>query len=321
MGDTRIRVTRREALIAGAGLVGATVALTGAPVPTLADRRQASPNNSGSLPVEQIEDIMEVNGTVTNGVLALELDRDDLKVMGPGGVPFKPSFEENHTFDFQPISGGRAFLNAEMSLLPQELNLVIDKIFEGGLFFMSEHQHFFDETPQTFHIHYKGIGDPIQLAKAAIATVKVTGTPLPQQQPANPPTPLPVNLLAKIIGGTATVGKAGVVTISVPRAETIYINGIPILPQTGISVDTLFEPLNSSGTLAACAPDYGLIASEINPALSLSRLQGFVVHCLYNQETAEQPQLYFSHNLATGDPIDLAHKVSRVLDTMNVKRM
>lgn len=72
---------------------------------------------------------------------------------------------------------------------------------------------------------------------------------------------------------------------------------------------------------AVCAPDYALIASEVNPALKVSRAEGFEVHCLYNQETAEEPQLYFSHNLATGNPIDLAHKVANVLKTMNVKRM
>ena len=67
-------------------------------------------------------------------------------------------------------------------------------------------------------------------------------------------------------------------------------------------------------------PDYALLATEVNPALGVSRAEGFVVHCLYNQETDEQPQLYFSHNLATGNAINLAHKVAKVLDQMNVKR-
>jgi hypothetical protein len=29
--------------------------------------------------------------------------------------------------------------------------------------------------------------------------------------------------------------------------------------------------------------------------------RGWFVGCLYNQETAEHPQLYFSHQLKTGD--------------------
>ncbi len=145
---------------------------------------------AGSLPVKQIEAIMETNdGTVMDSVLTIELDRTDLHVTGPGGIPWKPAFELTHEFYFQPIGNGKAILNAEMTMLPHELNPVIDKIFAGGLFFMAEHQHFFDEDPQTFHIHFRGIGDPLQLAKAAIAAVKVTGTPLPQKAPSNPKHP------------------------------------------------------------------------------------------------------------------------------------
>ncbi len=207
-------------------------------------------------------------------------------------------------------------------MLPAEVNPFIDKLFAGGLYFMyfmAHHQHFFDEDPQTFHIHFRGIGDPLQLARAAIAAVKVTGTPLPQHSPSNPPTPLPAKKLASILGGTAMVSSDGVVTVSIPRKETIFLAGIPLKPEMGVSVTVAFEPLGDDGW-AVCAPDYALIASEVNPALEVSRDEGFEIHCLYNQETAEQPQLYFSHNLKVGNAVELAQQVSRVLDKMNVKR-
>jgi hypothetical protein len=184
---------------------------------------------------------------------------------------------------------------------------------------MAFHQHFFDLQPMVFFIHFRGIGDPIQLAKAAIAAVKVTGTPLPQPMPTNPTTPLDKDALARILGGTAQVGGDGVVTVSIPRAETIFLAGVALKPETGVSVTVAFEPLGNDGQ-AAVAPDYALIASEVNPALEVARAEGFVIHCLYNQETAEQPQLYFSHNLATGNAIDLAKKIAKVLDKMNLKR-
>lgn len=310
-------ISRRHALALGGTIAGGLVVASS---PLLASSPVLAATSSGSLPVKQIEAIMETNGTVMDTVLTIEQDRTDLHVVGPHGLKWVPPFELTHEFYFQPLSNGQAILNAEMTMLPAELNPVIDQIFAGGLFFMAEHQHFFDEDPQTFHIHFRGVGDPLQLARAAIAVVKVTGTPLPQHQPTNPPTPLPVQKLASIIGGTASVSSDGIVTVSVPRAETIYLAGIPLKPETGVSVTVAFEPLDSSGKSAACAPDYALIASEINPALMVSRAQGFEVHCLYNQETAEQPQLYFSHNLKTGDPVSLAQSVSKVLDKMNVKR-
>lgn len=184
---------------------------------------------------------METTGTVMNGVLTIELDRTDLHVIGPHGLPWKPAFELTHEFYFQPLSDGRAFLNGELTLLPSELNPVIDELFAGGLYLMAQHQHFFNEDPQTFHIHFRGIGDPLQIAQAAINVVKVTGTPLPQKQPSNPTTPLPTKQMASIIGGTAMVSSDGVVTISVPRAETIVVAGVALLPQTGVSVTVAFR--------------------------------------------------------------------------------
>jgi hypothetical protein len=69
----------------------------------------------------------------------------------------------------------------------------------------AEHQHFFDEHPQTFPQHFRGIGDPIQLAKAAIAAVKATSTPLPQHVPSNPTTPFPVKESYSCCGSRDTV--------------------------------------------------------------------------------------------------------------------
>jgi len=64
----------------------------------------------------------------------------------------------------------------------------------------------------------------------------------------------------------------------------------------------------------------GLPMPQLCYNLEELRDAGFVVHCLYNQETAEHPQLYFSHSLATGDAVDRARKVATALDKMNLKR-
>jgi hypothetical protein len=47
------------------------------------------------------------------------------------------------------------------------------------------------------------------------------------------------------------------------------------------------------------------------------RDQGWHVGCLYNQETGERPQLYFSHMLKTGDPYALAAEIRRGIDLTN----
>ena len=68
---------------------------------------------------------------------------------------------------------------------------------------------------------------------------------------------------------------------------------------------------------AAAVPDFAMEAGEINKVTSLMRGMGWDIGCLYNQETAESPQLYFSHQLKTGDAYALAGEIRKGLDKMN----
>jgi hypothetical protein len=49
------------------------------------------------------------------------------------------------------------------------------------------------------------------------------------------------------------------------------------------------------------------------------RGQGWDIGCLYNQETGERPQLFFSHQFKTGDPYQLAAEIRKGLNRMNVQ--
>jgi Domain of Unknown Function (DUF1259) len=87
-----------------------------------------------------------------------------------------------------------------------------------------------------------------------------------------------------------------------------------VSPEANISTEVMFEPLNASGTLAAAAPDFSMESSEVQPVVALMRSLGYHVGCLYNQETNEHPQLYFSHMVKTGNPYALAAEIRRGLD-------
>ncbi|MFL6673409.1 MAG: DUF1259 domain-containing protein [Massilia sp.] len=312
--DRELDLERRRALQTGgtmmAGLVAGS-ALVAAPA-------NAQQSTGGALPVQQIETILRSRGTVSNGVLSITQDRDDLgNVTGPGGIPFKPPWQVRNDLYFQALQPGRAIFNGELSLLSRETNPVIDRILAQGLVFQAFHQHFFDLSPQIWHIHFRGVGNPLSLARSVAAVVAATGTPLPQMPPAHPSTPLNTSLLEQILGGTAEVEDEGVVVVTVPRREQITLGGIRISPELGVAHNINFEPLGGNRT--AVAPDFALIASEVDPVMSTMRRQGFTVHCLYNQETAEVPQLYFSHQLAVGDAYELARAVRRGLDRTNTR--
>jgi hypothetical protein len=104
----------------------------------------------------------------------------------------------------------------------------------------------------------------------------------------------------------------------VPRRDTITLGGVQISPFLNIAAMIDFEPLGN-GQQAAASADYSMIASEVQNVVKVMRQQGWETGCLYNQETDEHPQLFFSHQAKVGNAIDLAHQIRKGLDQTNSK--
>jgi hypothetical protein len=311
--DPSVPISRRRVLALGGGAAAGGVLSVATPVAVAHDHRHRG--QRGVLPADQIQQIVQAQGTVTNGVLSIDVERQDIgEVAGPLGVTFTPAFEIDGTLTFQPLGHGEAFFNGDLALRPEEANPVIDAIVANGLIFQAFHQHYIETTPNVWFIHFRGEGDPLDLARGVFNVLKATATPLPQTMPANPTTPLDADRLASILHGDAQVGDEGVVTVSVSRTDTIVIDGIRVSPEANISTGVQFKPLSASGSSAAVGPDFSMESSEVQPVVSLMRGQGWFVGCLYNQETNERPQLYFSHMLKVGDAYELAQEVRRGLD-------
>lgn len=311
----------RPSRLLRAAACAALCALATAPM-MLAGPAQAhpAPHHAGhpkaGLPVHAIEHILQADGHVSHGVLEVDINRSDLKVKGPGGVPFADGFQIQHELYFQSLGRHQAILNGDLALRPDEIQRVIDTLIAHHLVFQAEHQHLYDLHPMVWFVHFRGTGDPLRLARAIHDTITTTRTPLPQHSPAHPTTPLPVQRLARILGGDATVGDNGVVTVTVDRADTIILGGKKISPDLGVSTEVQFEPL--PGGKAAVVPDFSMTAQEVQPVVAVMRFQHWLVGCLYNQETDEHPQLYFSHMFRTGDPVALAREVREGLERTRV---
>lgn len=261
---------------------------------------------------------LNAKGTVIHGVLSVGIDRTDINNVHIGDVPIKPAFEINGEADFQPLAKGRAFLNGDIALEPNEINLFISALLRNGLTFQTEHQHMYDFNPIVWPIHYRGEDHPVQLAKDIRNALRATDTPFPRVPPANPRTPFNKSRLQRILHGCfAEVGSDGVVTVCVARRNPIFINGIRVMPETNIATNVAFEPLNKSGTKVAAVPDFGIEAGEINNVVGTMRSMGWDIGCLYNQETGEHPRLFFSHEFKTGNPYTLAREVRKGLNQTN----
>lgn len=305
-------LTRRRTVTLGGGVMGG---LAAASLIT-----PASADSSGHhLPVSQIERIMQANGTVSHGVLTITMDRKHLKSALPGNIPVTPGVLLNAAYYFQSTGNGKAIMNANICLKPSETNKFIDALIANGLVVQAFHQHLTDISPMFWFIHFRGSGDPLTLAKATRNALKATSITLPQHNPAHPPTPFDAKKLSHILGGSAQVGSSGVVTVSVDRAEQIHLADTPIHPGLGVAATIAFQPLDPHGKRALAIPDFALLAKEVDPVFKTMRSQGFIIGCLYNQETDERPQLYFSHMWATGDVYGLAHKIRNGLNHAKMK--
>ncbi len=312
-------ISRRRALALGGGIATGGVLAGAGPLAggAFAHSREHHDHRhqSGRLPADEIQKIVEAEGMVTKGVLSIDIERKDIgDVQGPLGVTFTPAFEVDGTLTFQPIGGGDAFFNGDIALKPEETQAVIDAIIANGLIFQAFHQHYIETKPNVWFIHFRGEGDALKLARAVHNVLEATSTPLPQTKPSNPTTPLDPDKLASILEGDAEVGDEGVVTVTVDRTDTIIIDGIHVSPEANISSTIQFKPLSSSGSQAAVGADFSMDSSEVMPVVKLMRRQGWFQGCLYNQETNEHPQLYFDHMLKVGDAYSLAHELHRGLD-------
>jgi hypothetical protein len=313
------RFSRRHALVLGGGAAAGALVAGGGGLAQAAAREAASPKGllkqSGSLPLKGMEGILEIEGEATEGLAHFPVARDDAKsVKGPLGLEFSSSFEINGDLYFQPLGHGKqAFLNGDVPLKPEELNPFIDGLLANGLTFQAMHQHYFDLSPMYWFIHFRGLGEPLAVTRAIKAALGATAISFPQKQPKNPATRFDAKRLGKILHGSASVGEEGVVTVDISRKHPVAIAGVEVNPDANISTGVQFKP-HGKGQDAAGAPDFAMTSSEVMPVVRRMRGFGWQVDCLYNQETAESPQLYFSHMLKTGDVYELAAEIRKGLD-------
>ncbi|MBV9103384.1 MAG: DUF1259 domain-containing protein [Candidatus Eremiobacteraeota bacterium] len=321
-------LNRRQMLAAGASVMGG-MAVFGA---GLSSRARAGPplHQPGmmshvpgdfDLPVKEMEQIIQAQGTISNGLLHIPVDRNDIKNVTLRGVHILPSFEINGDLYFEPLGDGRCAMNSDLCVEPEEVDPFIDQLVMHDITFQALHQHFYDFVPMVFFIHFRAMGDPIQIARGIKAALNATSTPFPQTLPKHPSTPLPAQEIGRIIGAMPTVSSGGVVSMDVPRRNPIMLGGIRVNPYLNIAQPVSFQPLDDSGKKAAAVPDFGMVAKEIQPLMKLMRSRSWDVGCLYNQETDEFPQLFFSHQFKVGDPIELAHEVRAGLELTDSKFM
>ena len=259
------------------------------------------------------------------GVYRIGLPRTDLNVT-LDGVDIKPGFALGGWVAFEKM-GGQSMVMGDLVLTGDEVSPVMQKLLEGGIQVTALHNHLLRNQPFTMYMHVMGMGDPVKLATVIHDALAASKTPLAapatgSSQPtgAAPAAPPAIDLDTATLDrtmGAKGANNGGIYQYSIPRAEPIKDNGMPVPPALGSAQAINFEP--TGGGKAAITGDFVLTAKEVGPVMQALRANGIEVTALHNHMLGEEPRLFFMHFWANDDAKKLAQGLRAALDKINIK--
>lgn len=103
--------------------------------------------------------------------------------------------------------------------------------------------------------------------------------------------------------------------VSVPRAETIRMEGQVIPPSMGVATAINFQP--TGGGRAVATGDFVLLGSEVNRVIRALRSHDLEVTAVHSHMLNESPRLFFMHFWGNGDADAIAQGLRSALDLTN----
>jgi hypothetical protein len=290
-------------------LIGVVIAI--APSPSLA--AAAAPD------WQAVEQALGKSGQLQDGdVFRIGMPRTDLSVTVKG-VPVKAGFALGSYAAFKQL-GDHAMVMGDLVLLDQEVPGVMSGLFTGGLDVTAVHNHLNDVSPHVLYMHYEGHGDALQLAKALRQALSASATPLgvPASPAAAPASTLDTKEIDRSLGRSGREVGAGVYQVTVPRAEAITENGVPLLPAMGVVTVLNFQAVADGK--AAITGDFVLVDKEVNAVARTLRQHGIDVTAIHNHGLFDTPRLFYMHFWAVDAPAKLAEGLKAAVDQTNSRR-
>ncbi|RBI65079.1 DUF1259 domain-containing protein [Vreelandella sulfidaeris] len=169
-------------------------------------------------------------------------------------------------------------------------------------------------------LHVRAVGGPVELAQSLRDALARTGKPLTAGTDAAPEPgdfPFDVQPLERILGHKGTVSQ-GVFKVSVPREETVNVDGLAVPPAMRTAISLGFQPIEGGRTVTY--GDFVMLSAEVNPVLSALKALGFSIAALHNHMLTEQPGLFFMHFWKEDEPKALAEGLRAALDEVGTAK-
>lgn len=318
-------LSRRRALKLGAGLAGGLVAANSFGK-NLASAQDAMGPAQTTLPNSNtqniIEGILDAKGTIVhNDVVCFEIVRRDLSDLSLMGFTVPASFGFTGNLYFQNVAASAraktdydVIVNGDLCVKAAELDNVVFSLLLSDFEVQAVHQFF---SPEIWFVHFRNMGDPTNVARGIKTALDLTGTPFPQDSPAQTKTSLEATQMGTILGAVPQIGADGAVMFNIPRTEAITLAGLQINNYLNVATTVGFLPAGGSGNAAVLA-DIGALSTELNHVLGSMMKSGWTPGAVFNHQTSMSPQLTFAEFFKWGNAMTLAKEVRTALELTKV---
>lgn len=247
------------------------------------------------------------------GVFKISLPRSEPPVT-VDGIRLSPGMIFDSWVSFVRMGDG-AMMMGDIVLTVDELGPVQSRLSEEGIDITAVHNTLIGETPQAYDLHISSRGDPVNIAEKIRDALSLTGTSFTGRvgEPRDIPAQEAEHLDA--IMGKKGTAEGGIYQYSIPRSETITMDGMAIPPTMDVATLIKFQPLGN-GT-AAITGDFILRSAEVRPVFRALNENGIVVTALHTHMLTEEPRLFMLHFWASGNESSLARGLRLALNNTN----
>jgi hypothetical protein len=247
-----------------------------------------------------------------DGVMKYSFPRSDLKV-SLGGIRIRPALALGSWVAFKRAGANDAMVMGDLVLTEAEVSPVISALQQRDVHQTAVHNHLLRESPRVVYVHVSAHGDAARIAAAIRAALDLTKTPPPEPAAAASRLDLDTAAIHRTLGYGGKVN-GGVYQVSVPRRETITMNGEVVPPSMGVSTAINFQPTGRGW--AAITGDFVILSNEVNQIIPILRSNQIEVTALHSHMLGEEPRLYFMHFWADNDAGKLAIALRHAIDQM-----
>jgi uncharacterized protein DUF1259 len=248
------------------------------------------------------------------GVYRVAFPRTDLSVT-VRGIKLLPGFALGGYAAFVTASNG-VLAVGDLVLLDREVKPVMDSLVKFDFQITALHNHLRYEQPHVMYMHFMASGDAGTIARNLRTALALSRTPLGPASKAQPQPPSFKNAIETGLGRSGKVnGK--VLSIGVPRAENVEMNGVIVPPAAGVATAINFQDAGAGNV--ATTGDFVLIGSEVAPVQQALLAHGIEVTALHSHMIDDSPHLYYMHFWGVGPPATIAAGLKDALSHVNVK--